>query len=82
MKDLFGKKVTHAKLSYGSFFSIDFGSDIKIFVATNKGEKSITRGEWPIWIYMTFWEFKKKGKDLLDCDDDREKIAKILINLE
>lgn len=82
LKDLFGKKVTHAKLSYGSFFSIDFGNDIKILVATNKGEKSIIRGEWRIWIYMTFWEFKKNGKALLDCEDNQEKIAKLLKNLE
>lgn len=90
LRNLINRKVTRAKLSFGSFFRLDFGKDIEISVPTSKGVKKHIRGEWEISVYMAFWEFEKHGKIVLHSESERENIeaffktlgSKVLLNFE
>lgn len=79
LKNLINQKVTRAKPGYGSFFTLDFGKDITVL--TKKGSSWI-RGEWSIWVYMAFWEFKKGNAVVLHSESKREEIAQFIKSLE
>lgn len=80
-RKLIGKSVSRAYQGIGSFLFIDFGKDIEVSIETKRGLKKHTRGEWELWVYMCFWEFKKGEMLVIHSESSRDEITSFLNQL-
>ena len=76
-----GLKPTRIKLGVGSFITFDFGRDILQEIETRNGKKTISFGEWHLWVYMCAWRIDLPKKTFLASHDDRKVIEKKLTAL-
>ncbi len=82
LQNIVNMQPSRVKLGYGSFITLDFGKDVEVEVKTRRGVSKYTTGEWHLWVYMTAWRIDKNGEPFIGAEDDRELIAKRLVELE
>lgn len=86
INDLFNKvlflKARGVEPGYGSFVTMGFGNDMSYEIKIRGKMETKFRSEWFLWIYMCYWELKKKDQLLCYCEDEKVKMRESLKSLE